>query len=88
PRRGNMMRVAPVKGHAHPGGSSWQSLARGAGSIETDYLNGEISLLGRLHGVKTPVNDYFGALAAEMVRTGAVAGSIDASRVERELKLS
>uniref|UniRef100_A0AAU2JXE7 Ketopantoate reductase family protein n=1 Tax=Streptomyces sp. NBC_00049 TaxID=2903617 RepID=A0AAU2JXE7_9ACTN len=39
------------------GGSSWQSLARGTGSVETDYLNGEISLLGRLHGVATPVND-------------------------------
>ncbi|MEU7555748.1 2-dehydropantoate 2-reductase N-terminal domain-containing protein [Streptomyces sp. NPDC044571] len=39
------------------GGSSWQSLARGTGSIEADYLNGEISLLGRLHGVRTPVND-------------------------------
>ena len=87
PRRGNSMRVAPVKGHAHPGGSSWQSLARGAGSIETDYLNGEISLLGRLHGVATPVNDYFAALAAEMVRTQASAGSIDPRRVERELKL-
>ncbi|MFZ1991847.1 MAG: 2-dehydropantoate 2-reductase N-terminal domain-containing protein [Alphaproteobacteria bacterium] len=87
PRRGNMMRIAPVKGHGHPGGSSWQSLARGAGSIETDYLNGEISLLGRLHGIPTPANDYFGALAAEMVRTGAPAGSIDPKRVERELKL-
>ncbi|MFJ8013110.1 ketopantoate reductase family protein [Streptomyces sp. NPDC096339] len=39
------------------GGSSWQSLARGTGSVEADYLNGEISLLGRLHGVPTPVND-------------------------------
>ncbi|MFE1411634.1 ketopantoate reductase family protein [Streptomyces sp. NPDC058746] len=39
------------------GGSSWQSLARGTGSVEADYLNGEVSLLGRLHGVPTPVND-------------------------------
>lgn len=37
-------------------GSTWQSLARGAGSIETDYLNGEILLLGTLHGVPTPIN--------------------------------
>ena len=37
-------------------GSTWQSLARGAGSIETDYLNGEIMLLGTLHGVPTPIN--------------------------------
>ncbi len=32
------------------GGSSWQSLARGTGSIEADYLNGEIVLLGRCTG--------------------------------------
>jgi 2-dehydropantoate 2-reductase len=25
--------------------------------VEADYLNGEISMLGRLHGVPTPVND-------------------------------
>ena len=35
------------------GSSSWQSLARGTGAIEMDYLNGEIALLGRLHGVPT-----------------------------------
>src|SRR5439155_1809446 len=30
--------------------STWQSLARG-GSVEGDFLNGGIVLLGRLHGV-------------------------------------
>jgi 2-dehydropantoate 2-reductase len=35
--------------------STWQSFARGAGS-EVDFLNGEIVLLGRLHGIPTPVN--------------------------------
>ena len=35
--------------------STWQSFARGASS-EVDYLNGEIVLLGRLHGVPTPLN--------------------------------
>ena len=33
--------------------SSYQSVERGADSIETDFLNGEIVLLGRLHGVST-----------------------------------
>ena len=41
---------------AQLGGSSWQSLVRGTGTIETDFLNGEIVLLGRLHGIPTPVN--------------------------------
>ena len=37
-------------------GSTSQSLARGT-SVESDFLNGEIVLLGRLHGVPTPVNE-------------------------------
>jgi 2-dehydropantoate 2-reductase len=55
-RRGDHIRMRPVGGERRGGGSSWQSLARGTGSIETDYLNGEIVLLGRLHGVPTPLN--------------------------------
>ncbi len=55
-RRGSLVQIRPVAGEAHGGGSSWQSMARGLGSIETDYLNGEIVLLGRLHGVPTPAN--------------------------------
>ncbi|MFD9727940.1 ketopantoate reductase family protein [Streptomyces sp. NPDC059072] len=51
-RDGKVVQPAGVRG-----GSSWQSLARCTGSVEADYLNGEISLLGRLHGVPTPVND-------------------------------
>ena len=54
-RREGVMKVRPVEDD-QTGSSSWQSLVRGAGSIETDYLNGEIALLGRLHGVPTPLN--------------------------------
>lgn len=39
------------------GTSTWQSLARGTGSVEGDFLNGEIVLLGRLHGVPAPLNE-------------------------------
>ena len=48
--------MSRLPGLEHTGGSSWQSLVRGTGSIEADHLNGEIVLLGRLHGVPTPVN--------------------------------
>jgi 2-dehydropantoate 2-reductase len=47
------------------GGSTWQSLMRGTGSIETDYLNGEIVMLGRLHGVPTPANEVVQQFAVE-----------------------
>ncbi len=50
------MRMADVPEYPHQGGSTWQSVARGAGSIETDFLNGEIVALGEAHGVATPAN--------------------------------
>lgn len=58
------------------GGSSWQSLARGTGSVEADYLNGEISLLGRLHGVPTPVNDVLRHAANIFAREGLPPGAM------------
>ncbi len=45
-----------VKGRPFPGGSSWQSLERGAPANEVAYLSGEIVLLGRLLDIPTPVN--------------------------------
>jgi 2-dehydropantoate 2-reductase len=50
-------RVVPqaVPGY-ESGNSTWQSLVRGARTVETDYFNGEIALLGRLHGIPTPIN--------------------------------
>jgi 2-dehydropantoate 2-reductase len=65
------------------GGSSWQSLTRGAGSIETDYLNGEIVLLGRLNGVPTPVNEVLQQQANAAARAGAPPGSLSVAELTR-----
>ena len=54
-RRDGVMKIKPVPGRPR-GGSTWQSLTRGAPVTEVDWLNGEIVLLGRQHGVPTPVN--------------------------------
>ena len=62
--------VRDIAGHDRAGSSSWQSLARGSGAIETDYLNGEIALLGRLHGIPTPVNELLCRLANRAAREG------------------
>ncbi|MFE6646255.1 ketopantoate reductase family protein [Nocardioides sp. NPDC057772] len=56
--------------------STWQSLARGSG-VEIDYLAGEIVLLGRLHGVQTPVNEAVQRAVHDIARTSAEPGSID-----------
>jgi 2-dehydropantoate 2-reductase len=76
-RRGDLLDVQPIAGEARPGGSSWQSLARKAGAIETDYLNGEIVMLGRLHGVLTPANAALQAHANHLARAGAKPGCVD-----------
>jgi 2-dehydropantoate 2-reductase len=74
-RRADWLKLRPIDGARRGGGSSWQSLARGAGSIETDYLNGEIVLLGRLHGVPTPVNQLLQTEANRAAREGRPPGS-------------
>jgi 2-dehydropantoate 2-reductase len=75
-RRADRMQVQPVGGEYRGGGSSWQSLARGARSIEADYLNGEIVMLGRLHGVATPANALMQRVANEQARVGAAPKSV------------
>jgi 2-dehydropantoate 2-reductase len=60
--------VRPIAGRERAGSSTRQSLARGAGTVETDYLNGEIVLLGRLHGVATPINTALCELSKRHLR--------------------
>lgn len=67
-RTRGVLQLGTIGGRPRPGDSSWQSLARGTGSIESDFLNGEIALLGRTHGVPTPLNARLQALAARFAR--------------------
>ena len=52
---------------------------RNTGDIETDYLNGEISLLGRMHGIPTPYNDHLVRIAREFVLNNRSPGSMQLS---------
>ncbi|HET6810264.1 MAG TPA: 2-dehydropantoate 2-reductase N-terminal domain-containing protein [Acidimicrobiales bacterium] len=76
-RRGDKLRMAPAAGERWRGDSSWQSLARSTGAIETAYLNGEVVLLGRLHGVATPANELLVRLALQAAREHRAPGSVD-----------
>lgn len=80
-RRERQLGLRPIDGQKRPGGSSWQSLERGMRSIEADYLNGEIVLLGRMHGVPTPVNELLQRLANRMAREGAPPGSMSIDEI-------
>ncbi len=75
-RRANRMQMKPIAGATRGGGSSWQSLQRGTGTIEVDYLNGEIVMLGRKHDVDTPVNATLQRLANDAARRHATPGSM------------
>ena len=74
-RRADHLQIVRTASGEWRGGSSWQSLARGAGSIEAEFLNGEIVLLGRLHGVPTPVNALLQRLAVRAAADAAAPGS-------------
>ena len=79
--RREQVQIAPVEGRERSGGSSWQSAQRGTGSIEADYLNGEIALLGRMHGTETPVNDLLQREANALVRKGREPGTVSPSQL-------
>jgi 2-dehydropantoate 2-reductase len=84
-RRGDLMKSAPVAGESRGGGSSWQSLVRGTGNIEADYLNGEIALLGRLHGIPTPANRVLQRLANQLAASKGEPKSIPLAEVRRQI---
>jgi 2-dehydropantoate 2-reductase len=83
-RRADLLQLGEIAGQPRPGGSSWQSLRRATGDIETDYLNGEIVLLGRMYGVPTPANALLQRLARELAVTrGAPGATSEAAILER-----
>lgn len=82
-RRGDLLNLRPINGHARGGGSSWQSLSRGTGSIETDFITGEIVLLGRLFGIPTPVNIALQGYANMLACNRTAPGSVTAQAVMR-----
>ncbi|HVV37461.1 MAG TPA: 2-dehydropantoate 2-reductase [Acidimicrobiales bacterium] len=84
-RRADHLTIVPIKGEHRLGGSTHQSLARGAGDVETDWLNGEIVLLGRLHGVATPVNAALQRLANEAARAHVAPESIPAAAILEQI---
>ena len=77
------IRGGEVPGHDRHGGSSLQSMLRGTGDIETDFMNGEIVLLGRLHGVPVPANAIVQEIGNRLVRENLAPGSVSIEELER-----
>lgn len=88
PRRGTLLSIAPIEGITRVGSSTSQSLARGAGSIETDYFNGEIALIARLNGREAPLNGRMASVAARLARERRPTGSLTPEELKTELGLN
>jgi 2-dehydropantoate 2-reductase len=76
-RRDDLLR--PLVDRDGVGSSSWQSVQRGTGDVEADHLNGEVVLLGRLHGVPTPANELARRTVNDLVRRGAAPQTVSAA---------
>ncbi len=57
------------------GGSTWQSLVKRSGSVETECLNGEVVRVARKTGIAAPLNERLCRVAEEMARRGLEPGS-------------
>ena len=85
-RRADLLQLGKIARQTRPGESSWQSLRRATGDIETDYLNGEIVLLGGIHCVATPANELLQRLARELSVTRDAPGATPAAAILERLE--
>lgn len=72
---------------AQMGGSTWQSLQRGTGSAETDYLNGEIVAIAHRLGRDAPVNAALARLVRAAVGSGARPGATTPDELRRATRI-
>lgn len=91
-RRDGVMAFTPIEGRSRGGWSTWQTLARQAAApqpgpvvTEVEWLNGEIVLLGRLHGVATPVNALLQEITRDAIARRLAPRSIPLAELERRL---
>lgn len=74
--------IRPVLGwNGGPSNSTWQSLSRNTGNIETDFLNGEIVRLAHRHGITAPLNAALARAARSTVQNGTGPASYSAAQL-------
>ena len=83
---GALYEMANIPGYARTAGSSWQSIERGTGDIETEYLNGEVVRLGEVVGVATPANKVCVQISQELVKRGEGPGIISSEQLLRRVQ--
>ena len=74
--------IRPIPGwDGGPSNSTWQSLSRNTGNVETDFLNGEIVRLAHRHGVVAPINAALARAARGAVINGLGPGRYSAAQL-------
>jgi 2-dehydropantoate 2-reductase len=81
--------TAPVRGriNTEAQSSTWQSLARHQGSVETEFLNGEIVRVARRLGKRAPINERLLRISQEMAANHEPPGKYTPSQLAEMLGL-
>ncbi len=80
----------PLRGRLDSGAqsSTWQSLARRTGTIETEFLNGEVVRLAKKLGRQAPVNEKLWNICLEMSANRDLPGKYTPSQLHQLLGLT
>jgi len=70
-----------------PLGSTWQSLVRNQGTVETEFLNGEIVRLAAERGIPAPINEALLRITLEMAANREKPGKYTPAELIQILKL-
>jgi 2-dehydropantoate 2-reductase len=68
--------------------STWQSLSRNTGNVETDFFNGEIVRIAHRHGITAPINAALARAARAAVRTGLGPSRYSAAQLAKLLGIT
>jgi 2-dehydropantoate 2-reductase len=68
-------------------GSTWQSLTRRIGTVETEFLNGEIVRIARRLGKQAPINETLLWITEEMAASHELPGKYTPAQLIKILKL-
>ena len=68
--------------------STWQSLSRNTGNVETDFFNGEIVRIANRHGIAAPINTAVARLARDAVRNALGPGGYSVTQLAELLGIN
>ncbi len=82
--------TAPLHGqlNTEAQSSTWQSLARHQGSVETEFLNGEIVRVAKKLGLQAPINEKLVKISQEMAANHEPPGKYTPARLSEILELN